>query len=139
MDASVARRFGMSDTDLLALGELDLAGGATPGRLAARLGLSSGAVTALVDRLERHGLVKRVPHPTDRRSVLLCLTEEAEGFAGEAYGPLSVEGSALLARFTAGERAAILRFLEDATEVTRRHADAQAALTPGAARARRAP
>jgi DNA-binding MarR family transcriptional regulator len=136
MDAAVARRFGMSDTDLLALDVLDLAGGATPGHLAARLGLSSGAVTALIDRLERHGLVERVPHPSDRRSVLLCPTERAEGFAWEAYGPLAAEGTALLEEFSADERAAVLRFLDAAAHITRRHADVQAAITPAAPRGR---
>jgi DNA-binding MarR family transcriptional regulator len=136
LDAAVARRFGVSDTDLLALDVLGLAGGATPGQLAARLGLSSGAVTALVDRLAGHGLVERVPHPSDRRSTLLRLTDRAQGFAWEAYVPLAEEGAALLAGFSAAERAAILRFLDEAAAVTRRHADAQDAFSRGAARGR---
>ncbi len=136
MDAAVARRFGLSDTDLMALGELELAGGRTPGQLGARLGLTSGAVTALADRLERHGLVERLPHPSDRRSSLLRVTAHAVGFAREAYAPLGAEGAALLASFTPAERAAILRFLDAAGDLVRRHADAQAA-GASAARTRR--
>ncbi len=139
MTAAVARRLGVSEHELEALGVLDLAGGLTPGQLGARLGLTSGAVTALADRLERHGLVRRVPHPTDRRSTLLCATTAAEGFGLEAYGPLGAEAAALLAERTPAEREAILAFLEAAGGATARHADVQEALSRGAPRARPAP
>jgi DNA-binding MarR family transcriptional regulator len=47
--------------------------------LASDLGLSSGASTALVDRLERQGIAERYPHPTDRRRTLVRLTERGDG------------------------------------------------------------
>ena len=47
----------------------------SPGFLAARTELSSGAMTSRLDRLEEHGLVRRLRHPTDRRSVQVELTE----------------------------------------------------------------
>ncbi len=48
----------------------------TPGKLSHRLGLSSGAMTNRLDRLEEAGLVRRLPDPNDRRSVVVELTEE---------------------------------------------------------------
>jgi DNA-binding MarR family transcriptional regulator len=47
----------------------------TPGKLSERLGLSSGAMTNRLDRLEEAGLVRRLPDPDDRRGVLVELTD----------------------------------------------------------------
>jgi DNA-binding MarR family transcriptional regulator len=67
----VAAEVGMSHSEMQSLHLLQLYGSMTPGRLAALTGLTSGAVTALVDRLERAGLARREPHPTDRRKVVV--------------------------------------------------------------------
>ncbi|WP_323015447.1 MarR family winged helix-turn-helix transcriptional regulator [Devosia sp.] len=73
-----AEQAGLNLTDLMSLyfikGE---EGGATPKLLAAHLGLTSGATTILLNRLEARGFVRRQPHPTDRRGVLLALGPEA--------------------------------------------------------------
>lgn len=67
---------------------------ATPGcrvqELAAGLGLSVGGASKSADRLERRGWLKRVAHPSDRRSLLLELTDE--GLAAAATGDEIVEG-----------------------------------------------
>ena len=136
LDAAVARRLGLSPMDLMALGELDLTGGLTPGQLAHRLDLTSGAVTALADRLERHGLLERTAHPRDRRSSLLRPTARAQGFARDAYGELGAQATAHLASFTPAERAVILRYLAGAAALTAEHAERQAALSRAAPRAR---
>jgi hypothetical protein len=62
---------GMHPTDWAALSALNLAGRLTSGELAERAGLTSGAATRLIDRLERGGHVRRVPDPADRRRVLV--------------------------------------------------------------------
>jgi DNA-binding MarR family transcriptional regulator len=77
MRAALARRAGISQTDLDALEHLEAAGPLTQRELGERLSLSSGAVTMLVDRLEAAGFVHRRPHPTDRRYVLLELSAQA--------------------------------------------------------------
>ncbi|WP_243312667.1 MarR family winged helix-turn-helix transcriptional regulator [Fundidesulfovibrio agrisoli] len=46
--------------------------------LAAKMGLTTGTLTVTVDRLEKRGLVSRVPHETDRRSVLVALTPKGQ-------------------------------------------------------------
>jgi DNA-binding MarR family transcriptional regulator len=71
-DEAFGRRVGVGLADLHALEQLEFGGGMTPGQLGERLQLTSGSVTALADRLERMGLVRRVPHPTDRRTVSCC-------------------------------------------------------------------
>lgn len=49
-----------------------------PSELSRHLGISSASTTALIDRLERAGMVERVSHPTDRRSILVAATDQAE-------------------------------------------------------------
>jgi DNA-binding MarR family transcriptional regulator len=58
----------------------------TPGKLSDRLGLSSGAMTNRLDRLEAEGLVRRLPDPNDRRSVVVELTDEGLQRWREATG-----------------------------------------------------
>ena len=77
MRAALASGTGISLADLDALEHLEAAGPLTQRQLGERLSLTSGAITMLVDRLERAGLVQRRPHPSDRRSVLVGLTEQA--------------------------------------------------------------
>src|SRR5215213_8872482 len=86
LDAAVARRIGAPPVEFKAMDHLHDAGELTPGQLADRLGLTSGAVTALVDRLERLGWARREPHPTDRRSVVVRpAPPEAESEAVTTY------------------------------------------------------
>jgi len=66
---TVARLVGLNSTDLECLDLLHLAGATTAGRLAQHAGLTTGAMTAVIDRLERSGFVRRLPDPKDRRCV----------------------------------------------------------------------
>src|SRR6187399_1172598 len=69
---SVAIRLGLSESDIDALEMLlDSGNTATAGKLAELLGMTTGAVTRVVDRLEQAGYVRRVPDPTDRRRVII--------------------------------------------------------------------
>ena len=67
----VAQRLGLNTTDLWCLRWLQRTGTATAGRVAEQMCLTTGATTAVLDRLERHGLVRRVRDPRDRRRVLV--------------------------------------------------------------------
>ena len=73
---------GMGETDLLALRHLLEAARAgrtvSPRDLSARLGISSASTTTLLDRLTRSGHVRREPHPTDRRALVVTATESAD-------------------------------------------------------------
>lgn len=74
LDAVAAERVGISRNDLRALNMLEH-GPIKPRALAEGLGLTTGAVTSLIDRLEGRGLVRRAPDPKDRRGVLVEPTE----------------------------------------------------------------
>ena len=129
-DHAVARRLGISPADLHALELLEFHGRLTPGQLAERLQLTSGSVTALADRLERHGLLERRPHPTDRRSSLLCLAPEAEGYAMEFYEPFGEAMQALVARLPDRTRTEMIAFFREAAEVAARQAEVTRAAAP---------
>ncbi len=68
----------------------------SPGALAASMMLSSGGTTARLDRLEKAGLVERVPSPTDRRSVLVHLTDRGRQVIDDAVGAGLAEQQRLL-------------------------------------------
>lgn len=80
----LAARLGITATDIRALFFIGTADDITPKRVAEHLGLTTGAMTSLVDRIERIGLVERRPHPTDRRSLLLHATPAGRAAAGSA-------------------------------------------------------
>ena len=73
----VGQLLGVNVTDMKCIDMMTLQGSATPSQLAVHTGLSSGATTAMVDRLERARLIERKPHPKDRRGTILVLTKEA--------------------------------------------------------------
>ncbi|MET7289358.1 helix-turn-helix domain-containing protein [Streptomyces sp. NPDC005573] len=103
---------GLHPTDVQALAAiLDADEPMTPGRLREHLGLTSGAVTACVDRLERAGHIRRVRESADRRVVHLHYDEGARAAARTHFRPLAEATEAALARFDGADRAVALRFL----------------------------
>ena len=74
---AVGRILGLNVTDMKCLDVMTMKGSATPSQLAEHTGLSSGATTAMIDRLEKAGLVERHPHRKDRRGTVLLLTNKA--------------------------------------------------------------
>ncbi|MEX5721238.1 MarR family winged helix-turn-helix transcriptional regulator [Geodermatophilus maliterrae] len=82
-------RFGLTRADFDVLATLRRAGtpeGLSPGRLTAALMLSSGGMTSRLDRLERAGHLVRTPDPTDRRALLVRLTDSGRALVDEAVG-----------------------------------------------------
>jgi DNA-binding MarR family transcriptional regulator len=70
-DQAVADALGLNRTDMHCLDVLDREGSVPAGRLAEATGLTSGAITTVLDRLERAGHARRVRDPNDRRRVLV--------------------------------------------------------------------
>jgi DNA-binding MarR family transcriptional regulator len=86
----------------------------TPGELAERLGISSGATTAVVDRLERAGHVRRVRDDHDRRRLTLHRGESAAALLRTFSEPLDTAMDAILVGYSGGELDVVQRFLGDA-------------------------
>ena len=116
MRAALARHAGVSATDLDALEHLEADGPLTQRDLGQRLSLTSGAVTMLVDRLERAGWVHRRPHPGDRRYVLIELSPLAAASAPEGLAAYHARVRALAAEVPAAQREAVAAFLAAAAD-----------------------
>jgi DNA-binding MarR family transcriptional regulator len=119
---AAAAYFGVNRTAMRCMDVLDRVGQLTPGEIAVQTGLTSGAVTAMLDRLERLGLVRRRPDPSDRRRVLVQLTDEAREIAAEIYGPLIGELDQF-ERYSDDDLRLITDFMRLATQTLKRHAD----------------
>jgi DNA-binding MarR family transcriptional regulator len=120
IDDAAAARFGINRTDLRCL-DLLFDGSRSAGQLAEGVGLSPGAMTAALDRLEAKGHVRRVRDPADRRRVLVEMTDAARTLAWQVYGPIAEDGAADLAAYTDEQLALIRDFLREGRELGERH------------------
>jgi DNA-binding MarR family transcriptional regulator len=123
-DREASRILKVNRTDLRCLELLLNSDGLSPQELGRRLGLTTGSVTAMLDRLERIDLLIRRPHPDDRRRSVVSITTHG---ADRCYGlmaPLIAEGGAVLAKeFDVDQLRLIMRGLRTLTEVQNRHVD----------------
>jgi DNA-binding MarR family transcriptional regulator len=123
-DNLAAERLGVNRTDLHCLNTIENRGGLTAGELAEEVGLTTGAVTGVVDRLERVGFGRRVPDPDDRRRVKVEVTPKFYSRAEKIWGPLRADWEAALSgRYTAEQLERIAEFLRATNEVGRKHLD----------------
>ena len=123
-DALAAAKLRISPSDLRCLDLVEASGGMTAGELASASGLTTGAVTAVIDRLEQAGYLRRVRDEADRRKVNVEVTPRHYEEAGKVWAPLMEDWQrTLAARFTAKELRTITEFLRSATELGERHAD----------------
>jgi len=116
-DEAVADAVGINRTDHRCLDILENEGGATAGRLAELMGLSTGAVTTVLDRLERAGLARRVRDEHDRRKVNVVVTEKAGALLWPFYEPLMKMSERLYVRYSDEQLALVLDFLEAGAEL----------------------
>ncbi|MCI2237269.1 MarR family transcriptional regulator [Paenibacillus sp. TRM 82003] len=93
----------------------------TTGELATALGLTSGAATGVVDRLERAGHLRRERDTADRRKVHLRFGEHGAAVAVEFFGPLGRRSDELMARYDDAELDVVRRFLGDMTAALEAH------------------
>jgi DNA-binding MarR family transcriptional regulator len=113
---AVASAVGLHPTDHECLDLLDWAGPLAAGDIATHLGLSTGAVTALVDRLERGGWVRRERDAADRRRVIVHLAGERTDELAPIYAPLAEAINRYRDSLDARDLRAVVEFLEQANE-----------------------
>jgi DNA-binding MarR family transcriptional regulator len=85
----------------------------TPGLLAETLRISTASTTKLLDRLERAGHLIRSPHPTDRRALMITVTDATRTDARETVGRMHARRFEAAARLSPEERDTVIRFLTD--------------------------
>jgi DNA-binding MarR family transcriptional regulator len=106
----IAERLGINSTDLECLGVI-MRGPATAGALAQATGLTTGAITGVIDRLERAGFARRAQDASDRRKVLVSCTPAMVEKAAPLFAPMRRASLAVLSRYRDDELALILDFL----------------------------
>ena len=120
-DNLAAQRPGVNDTDLHCLNIIENAGGLSASELAAQSGLTNGAITGVLDRLERAGYARRVADPADRRRVNVEVTPRFHNRAHGIWGPMAADWQSTLGkRFTTDELERIVDFLRASVEIGRR-------------------
>ena len=118
---AMADELAIHTSDLQALDELAGSEPIGPAELGRRLGLGSAAATALVDRLERAGHVRRERHPADRRRVALVTTQHAGAEAMRVLAPYVGDLRAAAERLSEQDQAVVAAYLRDVIAVCRRH------------------
>jgi DNA-binding MarR family transcriptional regulator len=128
-DQAVADATGLNRTDMRFIDVLDREGPVPAGRFAQALGLTTGAVTTALDRLERGGWARRVRDEGDRRRVLVELTDRARGLGGRFYAEHAAYAERLYERHTEDDLRLVLEFLVAGSDLNERLAEALEART----------
>ena len=120
---TVGKLLGVSAVERKTLDVLDRLGPSSNGEIAQHTGLTTGAVTGLIDRLESRGLVRREPHERDRRKTVVTLTDHPRRreLTTRVFGGLREDMNRLLSTFTPDQLAAIAEFQRGATDVLTQH------------------
>lgn len=128
LHSQIAERVGLSATDHKCL---DLAVRAeqplTAGQIAERSGLSTGAVTGVIDRLERAGFVRRVRDPHDRRKVLVEVSQGSLARYGDAFDGLTEALQRVMSGYTPEELAIVERYFTEMITLMAEQKDKMAA------------
>jgi DNA-binding MarR family transcriptional regulator len=123
-DHLAAQQLGVNETDLRCLNIIENSGGLTAGQLAAQAGLTNGAITGVLDRLERAGFARRVADPDDRRRIKVKVTPAFYKHADRIWGPMAADWQSTLGkRFTTEELERIADFLRATVEIGCRQLD----------------
>ncbi|MFJ3949560.1 MarR family transcriptional regulator [Streptomyces sp. Je 1-4] len=114
-----AEAVGLTASEWYALSQIALEGTLTSGGLAARTGLTTGATTRLIDRLERAGFVRRAADPADRRKVVIEPVTDSLDRVEDVVGPARRRIAEVLARYTPEERAVLFDYFTHAAPAFR--------------------
>ena len=113
----IAEQLDVYNHDWTTIDMLSETGPITAGELGRRVGLTTGSVTALVDRLERAGYVKRERHPKDRRSIMIVPQYEDKSEVQHAYETLNQHMIEMTNQYTAEQMETIQSFLKATTAI----------------------
>jgi DNA-binding MarR family transcriptional regulator len=118
---AVAERLGLGPTDHKCLDLVRERGAMSGTELAALTGLTTGAITGVVSRLERAGYLRREADPHDGRKQILRPAPERVRRVHDVFAPIREDVTTLLRSFDHAQLTAIATFLAGITDVTHRH------------------
>lgn len=121
---TVAIRFGLTESDIEALEVLIDSGAATAGRLSDLTGLTTGAVTRVIDRLEQAGYVRRIPDPADRRRVIVEVVPERIAPVEKTIARVGDASASVIIGYSEGDLKVINDFLTRMAAIRRDEANA---------------
>ena len=134
---AAAATYGLGITDMKTLSALLQEGPMSAGQLATRLSLTTGAVTSVIDRLERQGFVHRSPDARDRRKVIVT-ANQAKLAAGEnVYESIGAAFRALFDTYTVEQLEFLAQFYRSAIELNKQETAKLSDLTPSPSPTRR--
>lgn len=113
----IAERAGLHATDAECIDFLMEMGPSTAGSLAKATRLTTGAITNVIDRLERAGFVKRGPDPKDRRKVVVTYIPEKKTGISESYVTLAANVQQHLSTYTKEELKLLTKYTDALTEI----------------------
>jgi DNA-binding MarR family transcriptional regulator len=116
---AAAARYGLGISEMKALDVLMREGPQTAGALAVKLNLTTGAVTGVIDRLERRSIAARLPDPSDRRRVVVKPNLEAIASGENVYLGIAAAFERLYANYSTDELKFLVAHVEHAIEITR--------------------
>lgn len=117
----MARRMDLAPNDLTAIQHLAENPDLGPAELSRRLGITTASATALLDRMENLGHLRREPNHKDRRRLTITITPQAMNSLFKELKPLIREIDLAAGEFSAEEQATIIKFLERATAGWRKY------------------
>lgn len=129
---SLAKSLGLNLTESLCLTLLGVQDGLTPTKLARLTGLTTGACTTMLDRLEAKGYLRRLPNPRDRRGVLVELTDAYRVAGRGQVAGVQAAHRALIESFSDAQLAVVADFLNRFTRNLADHSPDVAAVFPPA-------
>jgi DNA-binding MarR family transcriptional regulator len=121
-DQAVADAIGLNRTDMRCLDIIEMESLVSAGRLAELSGLTTGAITTVLDRLEERGMARRVRDPRDRRRVLVEMTREARDGSIDYYKEHMALAGRLYDRYTLEQIELLLEFVRESRELNERAA-----------------
>jgi len=121
---TVANVAGISGSDLDCMDFLNLEGRITAGRLAELTGLTTGAITGVIDRLEKAGFVRRERDEADRRKVFIMIVPENVAKIGRLYVPMQEAMDKVWSTYSDAELLLLLRFAKEGYKASLEAAEA---------------
>jgi len=113
----IADDMGLNVTDAECIDFLQEMGPSTAGDLAKATRLTTGAITNVIDRLEKAGFVKRAPDPDDRRKVIVSFLPKKHSRAKKNYTALADKVEKLFSRYDEHQLKFLLRYTQELTEI----------------------
>lgn len=120
---AVSRKLGLNITDMECLSLLSVKGLSSPTELARYTGMTTGAATTMLDRLETAGFITRKPNPNDRRGVVVAVNTLSTKKMGTVFAGAQAAQKSVIESYSPDELQTIVDFLERITQSVTTQAD----------------